>query len=223
MSRKFKTDIHCHTKEGSYCASEDAESTIERYIEAGYSTIVITNHFSPFDYVKNGYHNFVDWHFDAYEKALEVARGRINVLSGSEIKIHQFRNDDFLAIGATREIMHSMDNFFNMSLSDIKKVLNDNNCLLIKAHPMRYGQTMFSPDEVDGYEIYNSNTYWARVNHVAKLWVDAVGCYNKAIVAGNDHHNRSDILRAGILTDVEIKTNDQLVEILKSNQFEAFY
>ena len=128
-----------------------------------------------------------------------------------------------MAYGVTRELMHSMDDFFNLKVEHIKKVLNDNNCLLIKAHPMRHGQSMYPVDEIDGYELYNGYPYWKHLNPIAKEWIFAMGADKTILTAGTDHHNNEDPIKAGILTDVEIKTNEQLIDILKNRRYDIFY
>ena len=46
---------------------------------------------------------------------------------------------------------------------------------------------------------------------------------DKINIAASDHHNPQDDLKYGILTDEEIKTNDQLVNTLKSKQYDIFH
>ena len=50
----FKTELHCHTSDFSSCAHINGADTAEKYVNAGYRTLVITNHF-----VK-GYHGIED-------------------------------------------------------------------------------------------------------------------------------------------------------------------
>ena len=219
----FKTDLHCHTSEASFCAKENAKDTVERYIAEGYSTIVITNHFATYQPKSDDYHQFVDWHFDAIELAKEAAGDRLNILAGAEINVYDYPLDDFLAYGVTRELMHSMDDFFNLKVKHIRQTLCDNNCLLIKAHPMRHGQSMYPVDEIDGYELYNGYPYWKHLNPIAKEWIFAMGADKTILTAGTDHHNNEDPIKAGILTDVKIKTNEQLIDILKNRRYDIFY
>ena len=42
----FKTELHCHSTEVSACATATARHIVERYIDNGYSTLVLTNHLS---------------------------------------------------------------------------------------------------------------------------------------------------------------------------------
>ena len=44
---EYKYEIHCHTKNVSRCGNLDVEELIQKYKEAGYSGIVLTDHYSP--------------------------------------------------------------------------------------------------------------------------------------------------------------------------------
>ena len=44
---EYKYEIHCHTKEVSRCAQISVEKLIEKYKEAGYSGIVLTDTTPP--------------------------------------------------------------------------------------------------------------------------------------------------------------------------------
>ena len=42
---KYKYDLHIHTKEVSPCGRLSIEEIIDKYIEEGYSGLVLTDHF----------------------------------------------------------------------------------------------------------------------------------------------------------------------------------
>ena len=43
----YKYELHCHTGDVSQCAKISPEELVRRYDKAGYSGLVVTNHFSP--------------------------------------------------------------------------------------------------------------------------------------------------------------------------------
>ena len=45
----FKTELHAHSEECSECACFPAEKVAEDYIKAGYTTLVLTNHFKRYE------------------------------------------------------------------------------------------------------------------------------------------------------------------------------
>ena len=45
--KRYLTDLHCHTAENIAITREDAERLVEIYVGAGYTSVVVTNHFAP--------------------------------------------------------------------------------------------------------------------------------------------------------------------------------
>ena len=91
----FKTELHVHTSPVSRCAKVDAVSTAKHFIDEGYNTIVITNHLSPVLIAKNlpcdpnDWKAVVDYYLSDYYAAKEASKGKMNVLLGAEIRVHQ--------------------------------------------------------------------------------------------------------------------------------------
>ncbi len=214
----YKTELHCHTSEGSGCSSESTADTIERYIKLGYTTAAVTNHFSDDDGRKFEYHAFVDHIFDVTELAKKCAAGRLNIISGIELRLNE-NNNDYLVYGVTRELMHSVERgFFNVDVSDAHDFFRKNGCVFIQAHPMRWGITTTHPDDVDGYEIINTHYAWDSHNEVATLWAKTVKP-DGIMTAGTDHHDLENVPSACIVTDFPITTDELLVRTLLEKNF----
>lgn len=220
---KYKTDLHCHTAEASSCSSEGGADTVEKYIKCGYSSVVITNHFSPNHFRNFGgtYESFVDRYFGAVETAREAAAGRINVLYGLELKTGD-SFDDFLVYGVDREMMLSFPDIFECDLSKFYPYFSERGCLVIQAHPMRFGITLNDPRWLDGYEVINTHTEWDSHNDIAAVWAREVGGPGKILTAGTDHHDAQNIPSSGILTKEPVTSNSRLVEILRSGDYTLF-
>ena len=45
MKKTYKYETHVHTKEGSACASGTGQEMVRAHIEAGYSGMIVTDHF----------------------------------------------------------------------------------------------------------------------------------------------------------------------------------
>ena len=107
MSKQYKTELHCHTAEASYCADENSADTIEKFISYGYDTVVITNHLQHYrvgpDKEFDTYENYVDFVYDSVDVARDAAKGRINVIAAFELNHISSRND-YLVFGLTREM-----------------------------------------------------------------------------------------------------------------------
>ena len=219
----YKTDLHCHTSELSGCSSESASDTVKRYAELGYSSVVITNHFRDHGRKKSGLHykDYVDLHFEVAERAGREAAGKLHVIPGMELCLNSSAND-YLIFGATREIMKGIPDIFRMELSDVHDYLSANGCLLIQAHPLRWGMTLIKPQHIDGYEVLNTHEYHQNHNDVVMLLAKSIGGEGKIYTAGTDHHDACQNPSSGIMTAEPIVNSAQLVQILKEGRYHIF-
>lgn len=227
----YKTDLHCHTSEGSSCAHESTRDTIERYIENDFTSVVITNHIQHFrvgapegsaSKVFATYEEYVDYAYDAIDLAREIAGDRLNVLSGMELN-HVSSGNDYLIYGLTREMAKAYE-LTAGRLKDLSKYVRSCGGVIIQAHPMREDMTIVPPEHVDGYELYNNSKEWLYTNPIVQVWA-AINCHDqmKILTAGNDHHNRDDNITAGILTNKPIVNDEDLIRTLKTKDFTIFH
>ena len=87
---KYKTELHCHTGDVSNCGKETAEYIVSRYIEAGYTSLVVANHMSFYTFTgsrkkypeyleKTGksdcWQSKVDFFMTGYENLVKAADG----------------------------------------------------------------------------------------------------------------------------------------------------
>ena len=220
---KYKTDLHCHTSEASGCASECGADTVKKYIDCGYTSLVITNHFSPNHKGERSHAEFVEGFFRAADIARNAANGKINIITGAELKTNENSNEYLILGELTRDIMLGIPDIFDMSLPDLHKYFNSRGCLFIQAHPMRNGIKMIEHGFVDGYEVVNSHPEWESRNAVALALADFYNSDGHVIMtAGTDHHDPHHVPKAGILTDAPIENGTELVRILKSKKHTVF-
>ncbi|MBE6541231.1 MAG: hypothetical protein E7672_02160 [Ruminococcaceae bacterium] len=215
---KFKTELHCHSIDGSECASESAEGIVAKYTLHGYSTILLTNHFAapkPL-YDRELILSMFDHQYKAYEKLCSAAAGKLNILMGLEFKFRENGND-YLVFGFTREYIESLDFEIFIGLKDFAEVVRKDGIFIAQAHPFRFGMTLMKPNLLDGIEVFNGHFYHNSHNFLAEAYADS---HNMIKTSGTDHHDPEHTPNGGILTDVEIKTETQLIEILKSGKYE---
>ncbi len=219
----YKTDLHCHTSEASGCASENGADTVEKYIRCGYSSVAITNHFSPghFEGFGGSYEKFVERYYNAIDVARRAAGDRFNVLTGMELKTQDSFND-YLVFGTTKEMMLEFSNVFSLYIDKVHEFFSSRGCIVIQAHPMRYGITLIEPEFVDGYEILNTHPEWESHNEIAAMWAKQVGGENAIITAGTDHHDTNNIPTSGILTKEPIRSDEELLKVLRSGDYKIF-
>lgn len=212
----FLTETHCHTNEVSRCANVRAEDMIEAYIEKGYSTVVITDHMSRLTFPeidKTRWEDYVNYYLAGYKNALKAAKGRINVLLGMEITLYE-NNNDYLLFGITEEFITKHTNLMEKKIHKLSALARENGILVFQAHPFRTNMTVVKTQLLDGIEVYNGNSRHDSRNDIANEWADKYKLFKSS---GSDYHEVEDVGRGGIITDFEIKTNDDLLKALKGN------
>jgi predicted metal-dependent phosphoesterase TrpH len=215
----YKSDLHCHTIDVSKCADLALEEMIENYIKYGYSTMVITDHFSSATFEDNDsltWSEKCDFYVSGYKRAKKIADGRINVLLGMEYR-NIYTANDYLVYGVTEEFLKKYNtsednNIINLHLKDFCSIVHENGMLIYQAHPFRNGMTVMKPGYTDGIETLNAHKGHDSRNDVAKLWAKK---YNLLECGGSDCHHKGGEGRGGIITNTEITTNSELLNALK--------
>ena len=212
----YKTELHCHSSEVSGCSSVDVHGVVEKYIEHGYTTVVLTNHIhsccDPEEYARR-----VERLIDTCNKAREIAGDRLCVLDGAEFRLSD--GDDFLLVGVTKEFMLSLKNGSSMDAGELRDFGAQHGVLTIQAHPLRYGHRLRDPSEVDGYEIHNGHPEQRSHNDAMAMFTSELLAEGKILISGTDHHDAHHMPNSGIATDIPITSLSQLVDILKGGSY----
>ena len=214
----FKTELHCHSNDISACARVSTQDIINKFYEAGYSTLVLTNHFSQgtLDHVgAKSWDEWIDKFVGAYEKLKKDAQGKLNILLGLELRLNDSDND-YLVFGATEEFLRKIPHVFDLWPEDFHRLANENGCLFVQAHPFRNHMKIKRPDCLDGVEVFNGHFGHDSRNDIAELWAER---YNLIKTSGTDFHYNDSPANGGIFTECEITSMEQLVEILKSGNY----
>lgn len=220
----YKCELHCHMNY-SGCSEVSAADTVQKYVDKGYTTLVVTNHFNPHHFRRDGsFETLVRGTFDAFEETRAAAGDRLHVLMGMELTFNYMPND-FLLYGIDEKFITDIgEKIFDLRLWELRDMLNEIGGLIIQAHPFRYGQTVVNPADVHGIEIFNGHTGQHSHNEVAKHWAlywmehhRNDGTY--ILTSGSDHHHTWQYPVAGIETDEPITTMDELLSVLKSCRF----
>ena len=214
----FKTELHCHSNDISGCAGVNTTEIIETFTKAGYSTLVLANHFTT-DTMKNkgakSWDEWVDMFVGAYQKLKDEAKGKLNILLGLELRFDENCND-YLVFGATEEFLKNHPNMLQMNPHSFHEIAKENGCLLIQAHPFRNGMTVVRPDGLDGVEVFNGHFGHDSRNEIADMWADKFGLIK---TSGTDFHYITSPANGGIFTEKEITTMEELIETLKSGNY----
>ena len=214
----FKTELHCHSSDISDCARVDADCIIKKYTEAGYSSLVLANHFNTFTLNRWGaksWEEFVRMYVGAYEKLKEKASGKLNILLGMELRFDMNVND-YLVFGVSEEFLLNNPGILTMNPESFHKLCKENGLLFIQAHPFRNSMTVVRPDCLDGIEVFNGHKGHDSRNDIARIWAEK---FNLIMTSGTDFHYDYAPANAGIITDEEITSMEHLIGILKSSSY----
>ena len=216
---EYKYEIHAHTKNTSWCGDIDAKDLVEKYKEAGYSGIVITDHYSPMTFHISEFFNkkkAIDHFLEGYRRAKECETEDFSVMLGLELRFYATVND-YLVYGVTEEMLYELPFLLSLYIKRASKILREKGCLFIQAHPFRKYITRAKPEYLDGVEVFNAKAD-KEANDNSLKWAEQINA--KIKTSGSDCHRESGVGFGGIITKEPIKSNDDLLRILKSGEFE---
>ena len=215
----FKTETHLHTAETSPCGKVSAAEMVKRYHDAGYKTLFISDHFFTkyFDALGNlSPEEKVEQFLLGYEEA-KVAGEELgmNILLSAELRLDG-SNNDYLLYGVDKQFLTNALKMLDLSIEEFYRYAKEHGVTVIQAHPLRDGRCTPTPEFVDGLEAHNGNprheNYTDKVMELAKK-------YNKLVTGGSDAHRPEDVGSSGILTEKEIRTDKDYIDILLEGSF----
>lgn len=216
--KEYKYELHCHTADVSLCAKSKAEDVVAFYKERGYDGVVITDHYSPQTFLLNSFspHKHIDKYVKGYKRVKELAGEDFTVLLGCEVRFF-CTIDDFLIYGIDENFLKNSGNLMMKYLRGLFRLCDKNGLILLEAHPFRELRFRHDPAFLHGCEVFNGKDAGRPANEKAKEWAKK----NKfhILTSGGDFHDKDDTTPGGIITDEPIKTNADLLRILKSGKY----
>ena len=217
----YKYELHCHTGAVSRCASIEPEKAVELYKEKGYDGMVITDHYSPQTFLDRHLlapQKAADFYLDGWRRAKAAAGDDFTVLLGMEIRFYGNAND-YLVYGVTPEFVKNSGNMMLLYPRRFHKLCQKNGMIFVQAHPFRPFLFRSMPKNLDGCEIANAKNNGSGVNEKAEEWAKKFS--SPVLVGGSDLHRESQADKmGGIITEEKIRTNADLLRILKSGNYE---
>ena len=217
MSQTYKYELHCHTSESSRCASSTGAEMADFYKKAGYTGLIITDHFL------NGNTTVpkdLDWEerIELYCKGYENAKKR-----GDEIGLDVFFgwefNGDFVTLGLDKEWLKAHKDLDKLSRNEYFDLIHANGGYLIHAHPYRMGPyaraVHVTPMKVDALEVINSQNQDFQ-NKMAEYTADLFGVTK---VCGSDKHSATVLKRvASLELDFRPESLEDLLDAIRENR-----
>lgn len=217
----YRYELHAHSSDCSACAATPAKDMVQKYKEAGYAGIVLTDHFLlgnsavdralPWEEKMHCYYN-------AYLEA-KTAGEKIDfdVIFGIE---HAYAaGKEVLIYGIDLDFLLNNPDMLTISLDELAGRLHKAGGIMVEAHPFRirdYIDQSIMPrlDLIDGIEVYNPGNKTAEENikalHLAKE-------HGGIMTSGSDFHGwqGEPADRAGIALPYRVHTGAELVAALK--------
>lgn len=212
---EYKYELHCHTGCVSRCGRVEPEEIVKLYKEKGFSGIVVTDHYSPMTFTPNWCpQRQIDFYLAGYRRMKAAAGDDFTVLLGMELR-HYFTANDYLIYGIDEDFLYHSGNLMKVWEKEVYSRCHGRGYLVFQAHPFRPGIRQCDEEYIDGIEVYNGKTDKSS-NDKAYEWAKESG---KLMCAGSDFHTPAHTGRGGIITSLPIKSNEDLLNALKSQDF----
>lgn len=216
----MKTDTHTHTSGVSFCSEVTPEEYARLYREAGYGSVILTNHYSRmymFRYADT-WDEQIKIYLNEYHKAKEAGdRAGIPVWLGAEVAISTPQSPyiEFLLYGADEQFFLANPCLYDKSQKELYTICHDNGVLLFQSHPFRDEQGHFpqDPEFMDGTEI-NCHPYFLRHEDKVREFADK---HNLMLVCGSDFHFAYQAGTAATLVPDSIGSSKQFADFLRGN------
>ena len=208
----YKTEAHLHTYPVSSCAQLTPVEQVRLFKEAGYDTVIVSDHFSSHHFKKLGEHltfaEKVDKLCDAYlEAKAEGDRIGLTVLFSVELSFHK---NHYLLYGVTREFLKLREDIFDIDIDELYAHLKSHGITIIQAHSHRAEKCVPHPHHVDGFEInfnLRKDNYNERTVKVAKE-------YDLPLTIGSDAHRPEDVGISATLSEEKIESIEQYLRLV---------
>lgn len=150
-----------HTSEGSACGVSSGEEQAQAYYDAGYTGIIITDHFFNGNCAIPGnipWEDRVELFCMGYEHAKKKGDNiGLDVFFGWEAN---FRATEFLVYGLDKDWLLKHDDILSWDVREHYERVKADGGMIIHAHPFREApyikEIRLFPEYVDGIEVYNA-------------------------------------------------------------------
>lgn len=223
MKDKYIYETHLHTSKGSACGRSKAADIVHAYKAAGYTGIIITDHFFYGNTAVDRSLSWSDWvngFCKGYENALsEGERIGLQVFFGWE---SGYRGTEFLIHGLDKQWLLSHPEIKDASVAEQYALVHEGGGIVIQAHPFREApyipEIRLFPEYVDGVEGINA-THSGTIatsrcmghpefNDRAIAYANE---HNLALTAGSDQHS-TEMVYGGMVFDRKLENSHDFIK-----------
>jgi len=215
-------ETHLHTNQASACGLSAGRAYIRPYLDAGYSGIIVTDHFF------NGNTNIphrLPWKervrrlCAGYEEAKEYGDHLgLSVFFGFE---YSYGQDEFLVYGLSPEYLAEHPEMMGWDHRTLYETVDNEGGLVVQAHPFRergyLSRISLHPHTVHAVEVINGENE-EEFDRKARKYAEH---YGLPMIAGADIHDVKKIDRIARATIFERKLNsiDDFIREVKAGRF----
>lgn len=220
MSKWYQFDVHTHTAETSKCGRISAADLVDRYKEAGYDGIIITDHlheeYISLLYCYNDWDTCVDRFLDGYRRAKK--RGdKIGLVVLPAVELRFPENDnDYLVYGIDEEWLRANPYPCRMSLEEFYQRFQKD-LLIVQAHPFRDNNQFVQLDCVHGLEVVNTHPTHENFNEAA------VGAFRNHPhlhpLCGSDTHRKEQACASWVLLEEPVENIQDYINLVRRGAY----
>ena len=215
---EFLIELHMHTSEVSPCGKVSAREGIRLYKSLGYDAVVITDHFlsNYFDSLKRlSWREQVDHYLSGYRMAAdEGEKLGLKVFLGLEFCVPG-TNDDILVYGLDEQFLYDREDLCRLDSGSFAKKAQNQNLLLVQAHPFRTYISRVYDEIIEGMEVHNGNPRHESNNSKAMAYAIQ---NNLIAVSGSDFHQPQDAGTGGTYLSEMPGNSQELVSYLREQK-----
>ena len=221
----MKIEMHAHCQPISRCAHHEPELLPAFFKEQGIGAIVLTNHCYPYhcDPLHPDLSEQARIYVDVYRRCKAAGEPLgVKVFFGAEVKLVNEPNaPEFLLYGLSEETFIESYPLYNHTQEELFDFCNQNDILMVQAHPYRTEQGYAPADMryVHGIEVYNPHPCFdSRIADALRLAEEN----GKLMTSGSDFHVNMQAGVAGMVVPGDIGDQFMLRDYLKTGNAVIF-
>lgn len=219
----FLYELHCHTAEGSRCATVGGAELAEIYASKNYTGIAVTDHFYGGNTAIDRnleWNLWVDGFLKGYCCAKEAGETLgLKVFLGWEF---YFDGTELLTYGLGEEWLRNHSELREIGLNDYCNLVRNDGGILVHAHPFRRRVhnkiIQLLPGMVHGVETANK-TNEPQENYLAVQYAEN---YGLMMLGGTDFHHHNHIKRlGGVAMPYKIEKINEIFEAASNEELKV--
>ena len=156
----------------------------------------------------------IDLYLKAYRQLKAAETADFTVLLGLELR-HYATVNDYLIYGVEEDWLRAQPSMLGWNEKTMSRRMHEAGYLVYQAHPFRPWIRRCDPALLDGIEVYNGHTS-PEANRRALEWAKRCGL---SMTSGSDTHTMEDRIRGGIETPERIRSNADLLRVLRAGNY----